>query len=443
MGSESTDLAIKSDAQLATAQDFMPAMNIEQAIARYNIVVDFCKKVMKPGRDYGIIPGTERKSKDGVLDNSANTLLKPGAEKLCTLFGLSPRFEDYRITEDWDKGLFYYAFRCILSRNGRVIAEAIGSANSREKKYRRESRCCPGCGKNAIGKSKYPPRGSMPGTPPGWYCNPKNGGCGDEFVHDDPEVVNQNVVTDVNAAADLVNTLQKMAQKRALVGVTLIATNASEFFTQDVEDMMPVAGDEVIDAEVVDGGVSEVRPVIDLANDETFIAEWRKCAIARGCTDEAMADKLLSGFLKVNDMTLDAVTLGSRKSLLNRFIDGKFDSSIEKAKAAISAPSLAIPQAVNSAPTSQPESPKPLTPEQLTELLASDWPTAKKTLCAFARQANISRADFESGVVKHFGVTPEKSTAIQRAELADAIMQGRWDPKTGAVRPVAVSGASS
>ena len=36
--------------------------------------------------------------------------------------------------------------------------------------------------------------------------------------------------------ADVVNTIQKMAQKRALVAATLIATSASEFFTQDIED---------------------------------------------------------------------------------------------------------------------------------------------------------------------------------------------------------------
>jgi hypothetical protein len=36
--------------------------------------------------------------------------------------------------------------------------------------------------------------------------------------------------------ADVVNTIQKMAQKRALVAATLIATSASEFYTQDVED---------------------------------------------------------------------------------------------------------------------------------------------------------------------------------------------------------------
>jgi len=36
--------------------------------------------------------------------------------------------------------------------------------------------------------------------------------------------------------ADVVNTIQKMAQKRALVAATLLATSASEFFTQDMED---------------------------------------------------------------------------------------------------------------------------------------------------------------------------------------------------------------
>jgi len=36
--------------------------------------------------------------------------------------------------------------------------------------------------------------------------------------------------------ADVVNTIQKMAQKRALVPATLLATSGSEFFTQDLED---------------------------------------------------------------------------------------------------------------------------------------------------------------------------------------------------------------
>ena len=33
------------------------------------------------------------------------------------------------------------------------------------------------------------------------------------------------------------NTIMKIAQKRAFVGAMLLATGASEFFTQDIEDM--------------------------------------------------------------------------------------------------------------------------------------------------------------------------------------------------------------
>jgi len=50
--------------------------------------------------------------------------------------------------------------------------------------------------------------------------------------------------------ADQVNTIQKMAQKRAFVGASLIATNASEFFTQDIEDMPREA---ISDAIVIEG----------------------------------------------------------------------------------------------------------------------------------------------------------------------------------------------
>lgn len=224
-------------------ESFMPIMSIEQAVGRHNAVIQFAKTVMREGLDYGTIPGTERKSRDGTPSSKNNTLLKPGAEKLCTLFGLVPDFQDYRVTEDWDKGFFYYAFRCVLSRNGKQVASGIGSCNSREKKYRRVQRCCPGCGASTLKKSKYPPRGSKQGTPGGWWCDSKNGGCGTDFQHDDPAITSQTGTIDPAETADLVNTIQKMAQKRALVAATLVATGASEFFTQDVEDMGIIEGD--------------------------------------------------------------------------------------------------------------------------------------------------------------------------------------------------------
>src|SRR5207253_1530601 len=40
-------------------------------------------------------------------------------------------------------------------------------------------------------------------------------------------------------AGEILNTLQKMAQKRAYVGAVIIAVGASDFFTHDIEDMDP------------------------------------------------------------------------------------------------------------------------------------------------------------------------------------------------------------
>jgi hypothetical protein len=219
--------------------DFMPALSVPQAIQRFNTLVEFVQHVMHEGVDYGKVPGTDK-----------NTLMKAGAEKLTTLFGLTVRFQVVEQTQDWtgdqhgDEPFFYYWYRCLLSRGDLLIAEADGSCNSRESKYRwREAkRRCPSCGAAAINRSKYAPRGAPKGTAPGWYCYAKAGGCGAEFAAEDAAITIQSTGRAPNPdICDLVNTIQKMAQKRALVAAVLIGCNASEFFTQDLDDIL--AGD--------------------------------------------------------------------------------------------------------------------------------------------------------------------------------------------------------
>lgn len=53
---------------------------------------------------------------------------------------------------------------------------------------------------------------------------------------------------------DVINTIDKMAQKRALVAAVLVATNASEFFTQDMEDFALEGGP------VIEGRAEPVTP---------------------------------------------------------------------------------------------------------------------------------------------------------------------------------------
>src|SRR5262245_40416736 len=216
------------------AQALMPVLSVEQAVARYEALVKFVKSLMREGQDYGTIPGADKPS-----------LWKAGAEKLTTFFGLSKRFQLVEKVEDWsgaDHGgepFFYYVYRCGLYHGDTLIAEADGSCNSFEKKYRwrQAERTCPACGTNAIIKGKAEFGG-------GWVCFKKKGGCGATFADGSTEIEGQQVGRIPNPdVCDLVNTMQKIAQKRAFVGATLLGVNASEFFTQDIEDMVVDAFD--------------------------------------------------------------------------------------------------------------------------------------------------------------------------------------------------------
>lgn len=231
---------------LARTDAFMPALTLQQAIERRNAIVEFTAKIMRPNVDYGKVPGTDK-----------DVLLKPGAEKLCTQFGLAPVFERIDCIRDWTgqttggEPLFYFEYRCRLYRNGAPIGEGIGSCNSWEKKYRyrKAERLCPACGTAAIIKGKADYGG-------GWLCFAKKGGCSTKYRDDDPAIVQQEVGYVANPDIfDIINTIDKMAQKRALIAATLIALNASEFFTQDLDE-------QYIDAPytVQDGSASYQEP---------------------------------------------------------------------------------------------------------------------------------------------------------------------------------------
>lgn len=206
-----------------------PVVSVQNALIAYQAKKELIDGIMKPNIDYGIIPGT-----------SKNTLLKAGAEKATSFFGLSPRFRDAVVVEDFTgkdhngEPFFFYRRTCELWRGDHIVASVDGSCNSFEKKYRwrNADRLCPTCGKPAIIKGKDEYGG-------GWICFKKKDGCGAKFEDTDPRITDQQTGQVKNPdVADLANTILKMADKRALVAATLIATGLSEYFTQDVEDFI-------------------------------------------------------------------------------------------------------------------------------------------------------------------------------------------------------------
>lgn len=231
----STDIVrAESTAIMASEpQFFMPIVDVRQAMQRRQMVEAFAKNVMVDGTDYGVIPGTGNKK----------TLLKPGAEKLASFFGLLPDFIVTHSVLDFDgtgdgrgEALIYYRVRCDLYRGGVKVGAGDASCSSRESKYRwrNAARTCPTCGQPSIIKGKDEYGG-------GWLCFKKNGGCGAKFKDGDAAIEGQSVGRVPNPdIADVDNTILKMAEKRALIAATLIATNVSDFFTQDMEDFADV-----------------------------------------------------------------------------------------------------------------------------------------------------------------------------------------------------------
>jgi hypothetical protein len=175
-------------------------------------------ELLTEGTDYGLIPGTDKP-----------TLFQPGSELLLKLFGYGFKYEVEERIEDWDTPFFRYQVKGIVVDGlGNTVAEGPGEANSREGRYLR--RQCPKCESGVWDNRKQQAQGKFTDQAP-FTC--KNKQC--DFTGKKP--------SDVPEIFDfaLVNTMMKMAVKRAKVAATLTSTGGSHFFTQDVEDLPDTA----------------------------------------------------------------------------------------------------------------------------------------------------------------------------------------------------------
>lgn len=211
-------------------------ITIEEIRARAQLVSRCMAESMIDGVHYGKVPGCGDKP----------TLLKPGAEKLCFLFGMAPRItkEEIHITELGDGHREYTVIIPFDEINtGKFLGTGVGSCSTMESKYRYRNaeRKCPECGAAAIIKGKAEYGG-------GFVCFKKKGGCGAKFDDNDPAIMDQEVgKIAYDNPADYYNTCLKMAKKRALVDGTLNITGSSDQFTQDIEDMDSITKPEITD----------------------------------------------------------------------------------------------------------------------------------------------------------------------------------------------------
>jgi hypothetical protein len=191
--------------ELTTITDEMQSSITHMAQMR-NALIAFTKEVLVKDQDYGVVPGVQKP-----------TLLKPGAEKLMNLFGMSVEFECTDKILDIQSKFIAYTYKATArNRDGRVVTQCEGSVNSYEPKYRYLWIEKPKPNQAMQDLMKAEGTGKFRKSAGGWIWVERT---------ENPDLIG------------LQNTMQKMAQKRAFVGAMLLATNASEFFTQDVEDM--------------------------------------------------------------------------------------------------------------------------------------------------------------------------------------------------------------
>jgi hypothetical protein len=203
-------------------------LSVVQVSAALKLIHDVMRECMEEGKDYGKVPGCGEKP----------GLFQPGAQKLSMMFQLNPEVKDEVIS---DYPNFHRGYRLVVRvTNGPKFADGVGECSTMESKYRfrNGSLVCPECGKESVLKSKNPGEG--------WFCWSKKGGCGAKFATDDESISKQNVGKVENEnPADHWNTCRKMAFKRAFVHAIINATNTSELWSQDLEDL---AGNGVVAA---------------------------------------------------------------------------------------------------------------------------------------------------------------------------------------------------
>lgn len=159
--------------------DSMTLDNTQKTLDKIKSFHTIIRNTLNPITDYGVIPGTNKP-----------TLLKPGAETICMLFGLTTNIEILSVIPPQmskDTEFVSYTIKCKLYKNEYAVSEGVGTCNSFEKKYKNQD------------------------------------------------------------ALNVANTIMKMAEKRALVDAVLHVASLSAVFTQDIEDMQDYEMKETVE----------------------------------------------------------------------------------------------------------------------------------------------------------------------------------------------------
>lgn len=189
---------VQSSGRLSAAEVVQHAM----------VVQDVMRAVMKPELHYGKIPGTDKP-----------TLFQPGADVLCMTFRIAPEFtiEDLSTA---DVVRYRVTCRGVHQLSGVTLGSCVGEASSGEEKYK---------WRRAVHDKEF--EATLPALRRVKYGKSWE----TKQIRTEP--------------ADVANTVLKMAEKRAKIGMVLNVTACSDMFGQDLEDLDATLRDSLVNAD--------------------------------------------------------------------------------------------------------------------------------------------------------------------------------------------------
>lgn len=200
---------------------------------------EMMRSILREEVDFGVIPGTPKRS-----------LWKPGAEKVLKRFNVHVGAPVVENMSQGDK-IHYRVMLPGVTPDGVCRGWGIGECSSFETKYRWRRALC------QEEYDEFPPMQRRKH----WRWDKR----------DNKPVCDQQVQQD---GENQVNTILKMAKKRALVDLCLTATAASDFFTQDEDLNMPTSS-----------GVRRTRPKAG-PKTETYVGRLKDISQKAGKTGD-------------------------------------------------------------------------------------------------------------------------------------------------------------
>lgn len=203
--------SLAETSHLSTAVLDRGVLATTEVVARVHRIQEVMKTLMKVDTHFGTIPGTPKP-----------TLYKPGAELLLMTFRIaaSPSLIEDLSTPDEIR--YRVTVRGTNQVSGEIVGEMSGECSSNEEKYRWRKPVC---------------QEEFDETPMDRRREKWSKGWGDKPPYKQPQVR--------TSPADVANTILKMATKRALVAMTLVALGASDIFAQDLEDLSDELRDSI------------------------------------------------------------------------------------------------------------------------------------------------------------------------------------------------------